>query len=141
MAYIDQAQKSSIAANLKKIVPAGWKYSLAIRNHSTLVLTITQAPVDLLGEYISHVNANRARRGDDPIHACDHRQVNRYYLEEQFSGQTLEIMSRILSACMEGNHDNSDSQTDYFDVGWYVDINLGAYGRPFVCTSREEVAA
>ena len=31
------------------------------------------------------------------------------------------------------NHDNSDIQTDYFDVGWYVDVNAGIWNKPYVC--------
>jgi hypothetical protein len=30
-----------------------------------------------------------------------------------------------------GNHDNSDVQTDYFDVGWYVDVNIGSWDKPY----------
>jgi hypothetical protein len=33
------------------------------------------------------------------------------------------------------NYDNSDSMTDYFDVGHYVDLNIGKWDKPFVCTS------
>lgn len=51
MAYITQDQKKEIATLLKNVVPKGWKYSLAINNHSTLVMTIRSAPVDLLSEW------------------------------------------------------------------------------------------
>ena len=30
------------------------------------------------------------------------------------------------------NHNRSDSQTDYFDVGHYTSINLGSWNKPFV---------
>jgi hypothetical protein len=32
---------------------------------------------------------------------------------------------------MTGNHDRSDIQSDYFDVGWYVDVNIGSWNRPY----------
>jgi phenolic acid decarboxylase len=44
MAYVNQEKKAKI---LKKVMPKGWKYSLAVRNHSTIVCTIKSAPVDL----------------------------------------------------------------------------------------------
>jgi hypothetical protein len=28
--------------------------------------------------------------------------------------------------------------TDYFDVGWYVDINIGSTDKPFKCTNEAE---
>jgi hypothetical protein len=31
---------------------------------------------------------------------------------------------------MTGNHDRSDSQTDYFDVGWYIEIQFGQWDKP-----------
>jgi len=31
-----------------------------------------------------------------------------------------------------GNHNNSDIQTDYFDVGWYITVNLGKYDTPYI---------
>jgi hypothetical protein len=31
-----------------------------------------------------------------------------------------------------GNHDNSDIMTDYFDVGWYVDVNIGLWNKPYI---------
>jgi hypothetical protein len=32
---------------------------------------------------------------------------------------------------MEGNHDNSDIQSDYFDVGWYVEVNIGKWNKAY----------
>jgi hypothetical protein len=40
-------------------------------------------------------------------------------------------MRELYAAMMDGNHDNSDIQTDYFDVGWYIDINIGAWNAPY----------
>ena len=31
----------------------------------------------------------------------------------------------------DGNHDRSDPQSDYFDVGWYVDVNIGKWNKPY----------
>ena len=35
---------------------------------------------------------------------------------------------------MVGNHNNSDISTDYFDVGWYIDINIGKWDKPYEVT-------
>jgi hypothetical protein len=32
---------------------------------------------------------------------------------------------------MVGNHDKSDVMTDYFNVGWYIDINIGKWDKPY----------
>jgi len=31
-----------------------------------------------------------------------------------------------------GNWDKSDIQTDYFNVGWYVDVNIGKWNKPYI---------
>ena len=51
MAHMNQEKKAKIAAALKQVVPAGWKYSLAVRHHSSIVMTISAAPVDLIGAH------------------------------------------------------------------------------------------
>jgi hypothetical protein len=30
-----------------------------------------------------------------------------------------------------GNWDESDIQTDYFNVGWYVDVKIGSWQKPY----------
>jgi hypothetical protein len=125
MAYMSQENKKKIAAELKKVIPATWKWSLAVHHHSSLMLTITSAPVDLIGM------AQGWQTRNDP--RPEYYGLNKYYLDHDFSGEMLATFEAIKSAMNNGNHDNSDSQTDYFDVGWYTDISLGRFGRPFTC--------
>ena len=39
-------------------------------------------------------------------------------------------------AMMIGNHNESDSQTDYFNVGWYIDIGIGRWDKPYQVTEH-----
>ena len=122
MAYIDQTKKASIAKALKGIIPQGWKYSLAIRHHSTLVLTITGAPLDLIALY--------------GVEGRTELNVNRHHYATHCADECLrDTLGAILDALNAGNHDRSDLQTDYFDVGWYVDVRIGAWNRPFAVTA------
>lgn len=123
MAYMSQEHKKQIATALKEVVPKSWKYSLAVRNHSSLVMTIRSADVDLIG---LHQN----KHSDDATYL----QLNTYYLDRAYSGVVLKQMEDILQVLNMGNYDNSDVQSDYFDVGHYVNINVGNYQQPFVCT-------
>lgn len=143
MAYVNQERKAKLAAKVKEVIPAGWKYSLAVRNHSTIVLTISAAPVDLLAEYARVANAKYASSGDTGLRYEEppsYHQVNEYHLETQFD-ESLPVFEAIKIALNDGNHDRSDSQTDYFDVGWYVNINLGRWDKPFVYVAPAESPA
>jgi hypothetical protein len=57
--------------------------------------------------------------------------VNVYWYKEHFSGKALSFLKEVITVMNNGNHDNSDIQTDYFDVGWYVDVNIGTWNKPY----------
>lgn len=116
MAYMNQEKKAKIATKLKEVVPKSWKYTLGVRHHSSIVMTIKSAPVDL-------------------SNGKGYVQVNTYYPDSYYSGKTLQTIRDIISALNEGNHDRSDIMTDYFDVGWYVDLNVGRWDKPFVVSA------
>lgn len=121
MAYMDQERKALLAAELKKVMPAGWKYSLAVRNHSTIVLTITEAPFDLMAVVVQPSSRESG-----------HYQVNNHHPLECFTDECVgEAFKAIVAALNAGNHDRSDSYTDYYDVGWYVDVQIGRWNKPF----------
>ena len=135
MAYMNQERKAKLAANLKKVVPQGWKYSVSVQNHSTIVMTIASAPVDLIAEYVENVNQGHRAVMNPDLYSIkqrpDYIDVNHYWIDKQFSGETLEIFKQINEALNDGNHDRSDLMTDYFDVGWHVDIRIGRWDKPF----------
>lgn len=136
MANVSQENKKEKLAALKKIIPTSWKWSLGVNHHSTLRLNIYSAPVDLVAEW-NRVEQKQSRSQYPPFQpAKDHIQVNECYLERQFDN-TLPLMQKIKAAMNVGNHDNSDSQTDYFDVGWYVAINIGLWDRPFEVSNEQ----
>ena len=131
MAYMNQERKAMIAAELKKVIPREWKWSLAVHHHSTIILTISEAPVDLLGEYNRHCAASWDRHNMAGYTPSDYAQLNEYHLDNQFSGDLLKTFEAIKTAMNVGNHNRSDIMTDYFDVGWYVSICLGHWDKPF----------
>ena len=129
MAYMSQERKKDIAANLKKIMPKGWKYSVGVNHNSTIVLTIWSAPVDLVAEWNRVTDEHR--RGEEHINRANgHIRVNHYYLENQFD-ESLPTLKAANDCLFAGNHDNSDAMIDHFDVGWYVSINIGKWDKPF----------
>jgi len=134
MAYVDQDKKSKIAAALKPVVPKGWKYSLAVRHHSTIVMTITAAPFDLM-------RAFKASDYFDPTTAT-HINVNPYHYRNHLDDESVaDVFENIMDALNIDNHDRSDIQTDYFDVGHYVDLRVGRWDKPFQVTGTLAAAA
>jgi hypothetical protein len=58
--------------------------------------------------------------------------VNPYWYHDHFDGKARKFLDEALRVLNTGNHDNSDSQTDYFDVGWYVDVKVGKWNKPYI---------
>lgn len=140
MAYVDQAKKAIIAAELKKVIPAGWKHSLSVSNHSTIVLTISAAPVDLLAE-VRRVGSREAARIGRDYHAdFQNVQLNTYWLEHALD-ESLAVFTAIKAALNTGNHNRSDPYTDYYDVGHYVEINIGRWNKQFIYLAPLQAAA
>lgn len=144
MAYMNQERKARIAKALKLAIPASWKYSLAVRHHSTIVLTIAAAPVDLLGQ----MKARSAREAIEHNHQdylvdATHASLNPYHwrAHSDFDAETAAIFEAVFAALNDGNHDRSDPMTDYFDVGWYVDVTLGKWNKPFAYTGAKAAQA
>ena len=133
MAYMSQEKKAKIAPVVKAICAKyGIKGSLSVRNHSTLCLTIKQGPIDFIG------NSNRVcgndhyqvSRGFQP-NTQGYSDVNPYWFRDHYDCEALDFLSEVLTAMNAGNHDRSDIQSDYFDVGWYVDVNIGRWDQPY----------
>ena len=136
MAYMSQENKKEKAPKLREVFKKyGVKASIAVRNHSTLVVNVKSGPID----FISNYNAIAATRQPDCYYAKDHLDVNPYHYKTQYSNEALDFLHDVMEIMLEGNHDNSDIMTDYFDVGWYNDINIGQWNKPYILTKEETV--
>jgi len=134
MAYMNQERKQAKAPAIKAVLKKyDVKGSLSVRGHSTLVLTLKSGKIDFIG------NSNRVcgssnyqvSRGFRPNTSgyCD---VNPYWFKEHYDGKALSFLKEVFAIMNDGNHDNSDIQSDYFDVGWYSDVNIGKWNKPYV---------
>ena len=121
MAYMNQEKKAKIAPAVKAILKKyNVKASLAVRNHMTLVLNVKQGPIDFINDFGNSEDAKKFGI-----------QVNPYHYKSHFTGKSVKFLEEVITAMNVGNHDRSDIQSDYFDVGWYVDVNIGKWNKPY----------
>ena len=138
MAYMSQERKQQLAPAIKAVLKKyGVKGTLAVRNHSTLMLTLKSGKINFIENFIetdSKVMHGRKMSQDqiDYIRKNQSVDVNPYWYHEHFSGKAKDFLKDVLTVMNKGNHDNSDIQTDYFDVGWYVGVNIGKWNKPYV---------
>jgi ABC-type phosphate transport system auxiliary subunit len=101
--------------------------SLSVDNHSLVRLTLHKGKLDFVGNY----NANNKHRYDAE---GGYIQVNHYHLDSHFKGDVLAFLTEANAILNQGNHNRSDVMSDYFDVGWYVNIHVGKWNKPYALT-------
>lgn len=134
MAYVSQELKSKLSPAIKAICKKyGIKATISVRNHMTLCLNIKSGAIDFIG------NSNRVCgadfyqvQGGFRPNTTGYDQVNPYHFKNHYDGEALAFMTEVLAAMNVGNFDHSDIQTDYFHVGWYVDVNIGSWDKPYI---------
>ncbi len=116
----------------------GIKATLSGTNDYSMTLTISEGPIDFISSYLNHnddkpaMARNWAREHTvKQITESQHVDVNPYWYNEHFDGKALEYLRKAFEIMHQGNHDRSDIQTDYFDVGWYVDVRIGRWNKPY----------
>jgi hypothetical protein len=105
--------------------------SLDVRHHSTLVCNIKSGSLDFINNYCETVK-NAWEGHVESVKKDQYIDVNVHHYEKHFSGDCLAFLKELITVMNDGNYDNSDAQFDYFDVGYYIDINVGKWDKPYV---------
>lgn len=115
MAYMSQEHKAKLEPTIKTICKKHHiKATLAVRNHSTLVLNVKSGKIDFLRDYKGRSVYNGTI------------QVNPYHYGNQFDGDAYFFLKEVLPAMYGPDYyNNTDAMTDYFDTSHYVAINIG----------------
>lgn len=68
-----------------------------------------------------------------------HITLNQYYIKDDYelSIYGKELFQYVKNLCDSFNYDDSDSMTDYFDCGFYLDLKIGKWNKPFELIKKE----
>jgi len=116
MAYVSKEFKKEISPAIKKVL-ARYKFkgTIAIKNLSTLVVNISKGPLalsDLLNRDVNHHTIS--------------------YNIEYGSDEWKKFINELVDVMNGENYNKNDIMSDYFDVGYYIDINLGKWNKPYI---------
>jgi len=120
MAFVSQDKKKELAPQIKSVLKKyGMKGTIAVRNHMSLVVTLTEGVIDF--------EVDR-----------DNFQVNPYWVSKHHTGVARDFLVELVDA-MRGKdfYDNTDIMTDYFDVSHYIDIDVGRWNKPYRVVSEK----
>ena len=137
MAHVSQDRKKGFQEKIKVINKKyGMKATLSVRDHMTIVLTIRSGAID----FVNDLQENNRERYDTTVYECNKKSIENSdfslysfsRVEDTFKGIACDYLTECFAVLLEGHYNNSDSQRDYFDVAWYIDVNIGAdYTTPY----------
>ena len=132
MAYITADEVRAIRNELKeKFGKDGFKFSVRNSNNMEAIVTLLSGPTDF----------------SDILGDNDHMQINQYHMHQYGKHEAFfrEIETIIKTAPIKvggrGWYNNSDVQSDYFDVAYYYSIQVGNWDKQYVANTKNTVAA
>ena len=135
MAFISAEDVKHIRNELKKELPQ-YKFSVVRDHHSSVTISLMKGPAFNDYEYFDRYNnvTKTANLSDG-----EHHQINQYHLEDFYGKENAEILSKIdtisrTAPAKNGGkvwYNDSDIQTDYFDIAYYVHISVGKWNKPY----------
>jgi len=139
MAYVSQDMKAKLAPAIKALLKKyGIKGTLAVNNHSTLVLNIKSGKIDFVENFIQTdlAKPHAGKMSADQVAYLRKHQtldVNTYWAHDHYSGKARDFLVAVIDA-MKGPEffDHTDAQTDYFHCSHYVSINIGNWKKPYI---------
>jgi len=144
MAYMNQEQKNILAPGIKAVLKKyGMKGTIAVRHYSTLIVNVKSGDLDIITNWMD--NPRPYRSLNENVERPEYLTVNQYWIKEHFSGDVRDFLLELCDAMNAApgleNHDRSDTMTDYFDVGWYIEINVGNWNKPYIYNGDIQKAA
>ncbi len=129
---MSQEMKAKIAPTIKALCKKyNVKATLAVSNHSTLVLKVKQGAIDFIGNYNSVMR--RSPYGDRATsQVMTTITPNPYWFHEHFDGEAKAFLTEAFAALKGPDYfDKSDVMSDYFHCSHYVEVKVGSWDSPY----------
>jgi len=69
--------------------------------------------------------------------------VNQYWVESHYEAHLVPFLEAVIKIIKFGTgrqwYDRSDAMTDYFDTAFYLDVEMGRWGKPYVKTDPRKL--
>jgi hypothetical protein len=96
----------------------------------TLVVTLKSGKLDIIENWFTQqVKHNNRDQFDKP----ESINVNQYWIDTNYTGKVKTFLNELVDAMKTPDwRNNSDIQSDYFDISYYTDIKVGNYDKPYI---------
>lgn len=143
MAFVNQELKKRIKAGideyLANVKDIKLSYTFSVVHNTTLIMNIRSANVDLIEHIVNDFDTKDGvdlRVWQERIDAI--RKYRQYDISKDYDfffikdKRINEVISKLYELINIENYDNSDTMTDYFNVGYYSHITIGKWDKPFI---------
>ena len=135
MAFISAEDVKHIRNELKKELPQ-YKFSVVRDHHSSVTISLMKGPAFKDHEYFDRY-AQETKIGN--LSDGEHHQINQHWLEEFYGKENAKILDKIhviakTAPAKNGGkvwYNDSDIQIDYFDIAYYIHINVGKWNKQY----------
>lgn len=131
MAYISPQKKEEIKKKLEEYFDKeGYKgkikYSLTVDNNRSIDFVLLRGPFEISDFEYSKDDYNNVLEGNLDIN------VYHFHLRKKNKeSKSYKFIENIIEILNTDNYNNSDVQSDYFDVGHYISVKIGTYDKPY----------
>jgi hypothetical protein len=135
MAYMNQEKKKDLAPAIKAVLKKyKMKGTIGVRNYSTLVVTIKAGVLDIPENFqkINNAGINQMCFQEQIEIKPTHIKVNHFWIDNNYDGVVCDFLTELDAAMQADNYDNTDIMRDHFDCGYYIDIQVGTWEKPFL---------
>ena len=132
MAYISSESVKDKRNRIKKALPE-FKFSVTIDNYSSIIIRIVEGPLPMpVYESQERERIHGGLYSDD--FRKDNQQVNHYWYKDHYKDfpEWIKVFNQIIEIANEGNYDESDIQSDYHHVGFYLNLEIGRWDKPYI---------
>ena len=125
MAYVTKDQIKQTREALKVAFP-DFKFMVRRGNggHSSINVSIMSGPLDF----------------NNPVGG---RSVNPYHVGTHYEPHVIPFLEAVIKVIKYGSerqwYDRSDAMTDYFDTAFYLDVEIGRWGKPYQKTDPRKL--
>ena len=135
MAYISTDDVKHIRNTLKKELPQ-YKFSVVRDHTSSVTIALMKGPAFKDYEYFDRY-AQETKIGN--LSDGEHHQINQHWLEEFYGKENAKILDKIhviakTAPAKNGGkvwYNDSDAMIDYFDIAYYIHINVGKWNKQY----------
>ena len=133
MAYITTQEVAAIRKELKAQLPQ-YKFSVTKHHHSSVTVAFMKGPA--FSEY-TYFDRYAGEQKESVLEG--HEQLNHYHAERFYGEENAAIINKVeeiiktapVKAGGREWYDDSDSQTDYFDTAFYMNIHVGKWDKEY----------